>query len=265
MVLRPLIAIAASLAILAMPLAGCTTTYARAGRTGTADIIQIELPLSNAYLIRSKSPILVDVGSEGDAAALVRATTASGTRPSDIGLVVLTHGHADHAGDAAELMKLTHAPVALGEGDLALAVTGHNDDLVPMNFLACFLQLALPQSYPPFVPDLVVRDEPLDLAPWGVAGRVIPMPGHTRGSLVVLLDDHSAFVGDQILGGYFGGAIAPTSPGLHYFHADREANDANVAKLLELGVEKFYLGHGGPVSRADVLREMDLPGTRGGS
>jgi glyoxylase-like metal-dependent hydrolase (beta-lactamase superfamily II) len=43
--------------------------------------------------------------------------------------------------------------------------------------------------------DLVVR-EPLDLAPWGVAGRVVPMPGHTPGSLVVVLDDGRAFVGD---------------------------------------------------------------------
>ncbi len=242
-------------------LAGCSTSFQRVGRTaGGEDIVQIRLPLSNAYLIRSASPVLVDVGSEGDADALDRALRESGVKPSDLGLVVLTHGHADHAGDAAGFKKLTKAKWLLGEGDLQMAREGHNDELQPMNFLACFLQLTLPQSYPPFEPDEVVGDAPVDLSPWGLSGQVVSMPGHTRGSLVVLLDDHSAFVGDQILGGYFGGAIAPDSPGMHYFHADEEANRANIEKLLELGVVRFYLGHGGPVDRADVMRAFDLPG-----
>lgn len=256
-------AVALSLVTLSLAAFGCSTTTSRVGKTAEgAEVVQITLPLSNAYLIRSTAPVLVDVGSDGDADALEKALVASGTRASDLGLVVLTHGHADHAGDAASFMKKTRAKLALGRGDLAMARSGHNDDLVPMNFLACFLQLALPQSYPPFEPDVVIDDGPLDLSPWGLRGTAFEMPGHTGGSVVVLLDDHSAFVGDQILGGYFGGAIAPHDPGLHYFHADAEQNLANIERLLEMGAETFYLGHGGPVSRKDVMKAFDLPGTR---
>ena len=247
--------------LLSVALSGCATTWDRVGRSAEgAGIVKITLPLSNVYLIQSKPPILIDVGSEGDADALARSLGANGTKPSDLGLVVLTHGHADHAGNTAAFMKLTKAKLWLGEGDLPLARAGHNDDLRPMNFLACFLQLTLPQSYPAFEPDGVVGDAPLDLAPWGVQGKVISMPGHTRGSVVVVLDNHAAFVGDQILGGYFGGAVAPHDPGLHYFHADEEANLANIEKLLGMGVDTFYLGHGGPVARTDVMKAFDLPG-----
>jgi glyoxylase-like metal-dependent hydrolase (beta-lactamase superfamily II) len=92
----------------------------------------------------------------------------------------------------------------------------------------------------------------VDLRPWGVDGQVIPMPGHTPGSVVVLLANHAAFVGDQMLGGSLGGALFPSRPGEHYYQADPARNRGNVTTLLGLGVDTFYLGHGGPVAAADV-------------
>ena len=67
------------------------------------------------------------------------------------------------------------------------------------------------------------------------------------------MSDHSAFVGDMMLGGSFGGQLAPSSPGEHYYQADRAQNRRNIQTLLGMGIEKFYLGHGGPVARADVI------------
>lgn len=100
--------------------------------------------------------------------------------------------------------------------------------------------------------------EPVNLAPWGIDGEVIAMPGHTAGSLVVRLSNQAAFVGDMILGGSLGGALSPHSPGEHYFHADQPQNRRNIAELVKQGVETFYLGHGGPVTRADVIKAFDL-------
>ena len=68
-----------------------------------------------------------------------------------------------------------------------------------------------------------------------------------------------AIVGDQMLGGSFGGAFFSDCPGENYFHNDPEANRANIRKLLALGVETFYLGHGGPVAAADVAKEFGEP------
>ena len=85
------------------------------------------------------------------------------------------------------------------------------------------------------------------------------MPGHTPGSLVVVLDDGRAFVGDRMLGGALGGAVWPDRPGEHYFHADRAANLLNIRTLLALPVWTYFLGHGGPVLRADVEAAFAAP------
>ncbi len=140
---------------------------------------------------------------------------------------------------------------------MGLAKAGHNDELHPMYFTASLLKLFLSESYPAFTPDIVVHQR-VGLARWGIDGEAIAMPGHTAGSIVVLMSDHSAFVGDMILGGSWGGAFDPESPGEHYFHADPEQNRKNIAELVRRGVEKFYLGHGGPVRRADVIEAFGL-------
>lgn len=240
--------------------AGCATPAPVVGRApGGAEIVQIELSISNVFLVNSKRPVLVDAGSEGDLDDLEEALAAHGLALGDIALVIVTHGHADHAGQAGLLRARSGAKVALGAGDLPLARAGRNDAMQPMSFSARLLRLVLSKTYPPFEPDLVVSaGAPLDLGPWGIEGRAVHMPGHTDGSLVVLLGDRAAFVGDQVLGGSLGGSLCPESPNEHYFHADPAQNRQNIEALVNGGVETFDLGHGGPVARADVIDAFEI-------
>lgn len=231
---------------LALAAAACTSAVV------AAEVLTIRLPMSNVHLIRGAKPVLVDAGRAEDAPALVAALAAHGVRPAEVALVVLTHGHADHAGGAAALKRAGAAQLALGAGDLPMARAGDHGTLNPMNFTARALKrFAIDPRYEPFEPDLAVERE-LDLAPWGIAGRVVAMPGHTPGSLVVRLADGSAIVGDQMLGGWLGGALFADRAGPHYFHADRAANETNIGALLGDGVQRFHLGHGGPVTAASV-------------
>jgi glyoxylase-like metal-dependent hydrolase (beta-lactamase superfamily II) len=227
------------------------------GRTPEgAEIAVIPLRLSNVYVVKSQAPILVDAGTLGDMADLERGLRDEGVRLRDLRLVIVTHGHADHAGLAADLQRTLHVRVMLGEGDVDLARRGHDDRLVPTSFFATLIKPFISEIYPAFEPDDVVR-EPTSLAPWGIDGQVLPMPGHTAGSIVVVLGNHTAFVGDQMLGGAFG-AIFPRSPREHYYQADAAKNRENIARLVTMGVETFYLGHGGPVAREDVVRAFGL-------
>ncbi len=219
-----------------------------------APIVRVPLRLSNASLLKGRTPILVDSGTPGDLDDLDAALRDNGVRTTHLGLVILTHAHADHAGLASDLRRVSGAKVMVGAGDVEQAHAGHNDPLLPTSFIASVLKPFIPQVFPAVDADLVVGDrEPMSLAPWGVDGKVIEMPGHTRGSLVVVLANKTAFVGDMMLGGSFGGELWPHSPGEHYFQADREANRRNIHALLAQGIEVFYLGHGGPVTRADVM------------
>jgi hydroxyacylglutathione hydrolase len=249
-----------ALAILCVSLLGCATSNV-VGRTADGHrILQMKLRLSNAYVIEargSRGPVLVDTGTVGDHDDIVHALEDNGFFPSHLGLIVVTHGHADHAGLAADLRTMSGAPIMLGEGDLPLARRGSNDVLQPTSVTASLLKPFITSVYQDFEPDIAVRD-PVSLLPWGVDGTVLAMPGHTKGSIVIVLSNHSAFVGDMMLGGALGGLVSPSSPGEHYFQADRVENRKNIEALVRMGVRTFYLGHGGPVSRDDVIHAFDI-------
>jgi hydroxyacylglutathione hydrolase len=228
------------------------------GRTQSGDaIVRIPLAWSNAYLVEGVSPLLVDAGSAGDLEALERGLAQRNVRVEDLAAVVLTHGHADHAGLGAELSRRVEGPVIVGRGDLHIVERGENDELHPIDLVAALLELAVPHTYPAFTPDVVV-DDTYDLRPLGIEATVEAMAGHTSGSLVVHLGGGQAIVGDQVRGGELGGLILPDVACEHYFHDDRESNRANVQLLLARGVHTFYLGHGGPVSRESVMRALDI-------
>lgn len=231
-----------------------------AGRLAAQEVVTIRLSMSSVHLIKGPQPVLVDAGGKTDGPALAKGLAAHGMRLADIAWVVLTHGHADHAGGVAEIRRQSRARIVIGRGDAPMAAAGHNDELRPTNVMAMVLKaFALDPAYEPFRADIEV-DAPLDLAPWGLQGRIEPAPGHTPGSLVLRLDDGRAFVGDMMLGGWLGGALFPQRAGEHYFQADRRANHDQIRRLLALPVTTFYLGHGGPVGREAVVNGFGLNG-----
>jgi glyoxylase-like metal-dependent hydrolase (beta-lactamase superfamily II) len=238
--------------LLALSSAACAPPVAVVGRTPAGSpVVRITLSQSNAYLVATRTPVLVDAGTAGDRDDLARGLAQVGRSLRDISLVIVTHAHHDHAGLAADLQRDYGAQVMLGAGDLDAAARGQDDDLRPTGTTGALLKPLLAKVFPAFVPDVVVH-QPVDLRAWGIDGQVLPMPGHTPGSTVVVLANHAAFVGDQMLGGWLGGALFPSRPGEHYYQADPARNRRNISSLLAMGVDMFYLGHGGPVSATDV-------------
>lgn len=230
----------------------------------TVEIRQIHLSAANAYLIKSNPMVLVDSGGKQDLAALQAALAAEDVTMEKLGAVILTHGHADHAGLVAEL-KRHGVRVVAGAGDATMTAAGHNDDIKPTNFMARVLKrFAIDPSYEAFTADEKVT-ESFDLHQFGIAGKAIAMPGHTPGSLVIVLEDGRALVGDMMLGGWMGGAMFADEAGEHYFQDNLELNHANIVEMLKQPIHTFYLGHGGPVTRASVLNGFDLADPRADS
>lgn len=251
--------LAALLALSLLSLPACASPPPKTIRSADAagpEVVQIKLPMSNAYLIKSAKPVLIDAGSPKDGPAILAALKAENVDMKN-GLILLTHAHADHGGAAAELRRATGARIAFGAGDAPIAAAGRNDELRPTSFEAQVLKRFVDFRFEPFSPDISITDS-LDLSPWGVAGKAVVMPGHTPGSLVIKLNDREVFVGDMMRGGSMGGAVNPTQPHEHYFQPDLERNRANIRSLVEGGAEVFYLGHGGPVDRAAVIKEFKM-------
>jgi glyoxylase-like metal-dependent hydrolase (beta-lactamase superfamily II) len=52
----------------------------------------------------------------------------------------------------------------------------------------------------------------LGLSAFGIEGTVIPTPGHTEGSISVILPRGEAIAGDLLMGGFLFRKLAETSP-----------------------------------------------------
>jgi glyoxylase-like metal-dependent hydrolase (beta-lactamase superfamily II) len=224
-------------------------------------IIRIPLPYSNAYLIIDQRAILVDAGFPGDTDRILRAITQAGITPRDISLLVHTHGHIDHAGTTAELTRRLGMPTMIHQADAHNLITGTNGIVTPRNFEARLVAAMLVRPFDPVTPDIILSAE-TSLHAYGVDGHVIFTPGHTKGSLSLILGNGEAIVGDVMMGGWFGGTIRPRHPNYHYFVDDWDDVNRSITRLLALAPSRWYVGHGGPLAYTHVDRAFAQPRTR---
>jgi glyoxylase-like metal-dependent hydrolase (beta-lactamase superfamily II) len=113
----------------------------------------------------------------------------------------------------------------------------------------------LPNQFPRIAPDVKFEHE-LHLAEYGVAGKVIHTPGHTAGSVSVMLDNGEAIIGDTLRGGYLGGTLFRHKPLIHYFAEDLTQIKPSLEKIMAYNPQTIYVGHGGALSADSVRRFM---------
>ena len=216
-------------------------------------VTRIALPICNVFLIQGTRSVLVDTGRPTDAARIESSLAQHGVRLSDISLFLHTHGHWDHCGSTAEFARKHSAPIAIHRADAELMRHGTNGDLKPTNLTSRVFFSLLNRPYPGVEPTLLLDGE-YDLAPFGVAAKVVPTPGHTAGSISVVTAEGEVIVGDLFMGGYFGGRLLPRRPGYHYFADDLGLVRHSIQGLLNLKLRQFHVGHGGPLDPARVAR-----------
>jgi glyoxylase-like metal-dependent hydrolase (beta-lactamase superfamily II) len=85
----------------------------------------------SAYLLLGRQPIVVDAGTPGSAQLIYDQIASHGVNPQDIRLIVVIHGHVDHFGSAAELSRLTGAPIAGHIADFSIYRAGGASAPVP--------------------------------------------------------------------------------------------------------------------------------------
>lgn len=216
-------------------------------------LVQARMSVANAFLVRRGArAMLVDTGSTGDLPRIAALLREQGLNPGSVAIVVLTHGHADHAGTASQLQALG-MPILAGRGDAATLARGSNGRLSPQSLFARLLTRLVQHAFVPIRASHWL-DGPMNLGSWGFADVSIEsLPGHTAGSLVITLPGDVVLAGDLILGGHCNGALWPQRPLQHYFQDDAEANRRNVELLLARGTRRFFVGHGGPID-ADAVR-----------
>jgi hydroxyacylglutathione hydrolase len=220
----------------------------------SVNIYPVILGFDHCYIIQDEGIIMVDGGAPKKAEEFTKSIKKLSIKPGDIQLIIMTHGHWDHIGSAKEIKDLTGAKIAMHEREkewlekplkpLPPGVTpwGH----VFKGIMTMFMPLV---HIPSTNVDVVLGDEERSLGQYGIPGKVIHTPGHSSGSVSIVLQKGDVFVGDLAMNKF----PLRLSPGLPIFAEDYAILKASWQRLLDRGAKTVYPAHGKPFP-ADVIR-----------
>ena len=208
---------------------------------------RLHTPAVAAYAVAERDGFnLIDTGLPDGAEVILSVLaqlSGNGDTTPPVDQILLTHGHRDHTGSAAALAELTGALVLGPAGDAHIIEGGLPPEPVELADweIPLFESLgegAVAASPPVRLDRRLQGGEVLD---WERPARIVPAPGHTRGSVAVLFEEERVLVA--------GDAIAGTNgePIVGVFNVDRKQSIDSFRRLAELDVEVACFGHGEPL------------------
>ena len=220
--------------------------------SGGHNIIQILSGRSNVFLLTNdRSNILVDTGPQFMWNTLQKRLES--LHIDQIHLLVLTHSHFDHAANACRIKEKYKAQVIIHHSEANYLASG--DNILPSGtnpitrllvriFAKQFRSIAL---YQPCNSDYKIEDI-YDLADWGFNAYLIHTPGHTQGSICLIVDNEVALVGDTMFGISRWTVFPP-------FASDQNQMLKSWGKLLETNCKIFMPSHGSANARSIVEKD----------
>lgn len=226
-------------------------------------MLKVALGVCNTYLIRGKDGyLLVDAGNSGREEVLFRFLKENSISPRDIRLIVITHAHYDHVGSLYAIRTRCECPVMVHQKEAQILEKG--EIAIPPGTFAYTKMVSwigknasgLPGyrsllGFKAVRPDLVIGAD-TSLEEYGFDGTVMHTPGHTEGSVTVLLSGGEAFCGDLAMN-YFPFGMGPIFPA---FAGDVEMLYRSWATLLRAGAATFYPAHGEPFSSDRLKKKL---------
>ncbi len=184
--------------------------------------------------------VLIDAGFPKKEAAVMDAIKDLGRAPSDLKHIVFTHGHPDHIGSAAAIIRATGAATYMHAVDAPLAESG--GPFRPMTPARGLIQKLVFR----FVWDPKERMEPFKVDHHVTDGETLPLagglravsaPGHCAGQLAFI------WQGDRLLiaGDTFTNILGVGDP---VGFEDEAEGHRSQRKLAELDFKAACFGHG---------------------
>ncbi len=204
-------------------------------------IDQVISKRSSVFLLRyGNTNILIDSGFKTEGDALIRNLNAM--QIDHIDTLILTHAHHDHAGNAAKVKAHFGCRVMIHQYGAGFLQHGESPPVIGTSPAIRFLMklfggLIAPQlRYEPCAADIQVKDA-YDLKEVGLNARILHTPGHTNGSISLIVDNETAIVGDALYGASKKTLMPP-------FAVDTGQMKQSWKKLLDTKSSRFVPGHG---------------------
>ncbi len=205
---------------------------------------RIPVGICNCYLLRGERTILIDAGAWDGMPAFLSEMKKLNIDPKQIDLILLTHGHWDHITNLNDIHEMTGAKVAIHGRDQFMVETG--EPLFPAGatpygrMMSWASKRLLRPRLPKVKVDLVLDDNGMSLAEYGIPGKVVHTPGHSMGHSCVILDSGEAFVGDTAMNSWF----LRLTPGLPVLAEDIKMVVDGWRKILPMGIKRVFPAHG---------------------
>lgn len=210
----------------------------------------LKFGINQCYIIRQQEGAIMIDGGPGQTQAFKKFKmylNQYSVQPDELKLVVLTHGDFDHVGSVKSIKELTGAQIAIHENDKPNLEEGKfnwppgtNAYGKILHFL--FYPILKGITFLPQKADIALSNDEFPLYGFGIEGKVIHTPGHTQGSVSVLLDSGDAFVGCLSHSGF----PFRRKPNLPIFAENMKQLKESWKILIEQGAKNIYPGHGKP-------------------
>jgi glyoxylase-like metal-dependent hydrolase (beta-lactamase superfamily II) len=217
-------------------------------------IIQVLSGRSNVFLLTDgNKSILIDTGPKNNWEKLEKHL--NGLKIDRLDFLILTHTHFDHAANAKKI-KEKYGPLVIVQRTEAPYLTS-GDNIIPNGtniitrlIINLFANRVLKRlNYDPCQYDIPV-DSFLDLKDFGFNAYIIHTPGHTVGSMSVVVDNEVAIVGDAMFGVFKWSVFPP-------YATDIEELINSWGRLLETDCSVFIPAHGSANNRILVQKDFD--------
>jgi glyoxylase-like metal-dependent hydrolase (beta-lactamase superfamily II) len=200
-----------------------------------AGVFEIRILFVHAHLVVvDDGAVLIDTGLPSRSGPIEQALGEARRAIGQVRTILLTHWHADHTGNAANLHRRTGARVVAHARDAAV-ISGAEP--LPLNRLQRLSARLTGTPEPVHIDEVLHQDGPFSVPDF----TAIHTPGHTAGHVSYLLDRGGGvlFTGDAAAGGRRRVRRSPRA-----MTADPAAAQSSLVRLAEAHFDIAVFGHG---------------------